>query len=390
MALKIDHQRFEYAHRIFQDHLLKMSNVPFTGFEHPFLVKSEISYKWRIYDQAIEILNLEKWNAWKRRHGQILQATRNACRPSITVNILEHRYGPLHSSAAALYKVRDEDIPDLEEKLFDFFLGGRATPEEFGQRFDVFAEYLRENKLGCNWAFMSYLAFLVSPQQYFPIRPSRFDALLAYYGIEQKISGFVSWDRYSVLLDLAHELKQKLALYGVPNAVEIQSYMWVVAHLLKQIDIDEIEVQTFPDFETELKARVKRAEERERIGLLGERFVYEQEVGKLREAGRDDLAELVKIVSFDDNYSFDIRSFEVDGREIHIEVKTTVRSPETDDGFWLSEIERSQAESDENWVLYRVWNIDTFPVHQNLGNIVLNTRPDWQLRASNWYVKHQS
>ncbi len=393
MTLKIDLEKFKRAHRAFQEYMLKRSGVPFSSFEHPFLVDTEIAYKWKVYQEAKNALNLPKWESWKRQSGRILQSVRNACHPKISANILEHRYGLQHSSEAALYKVKDEEISTLESKLYYFFLGGMDTPQEFGQRFDVLADYLRENSLGCNWAFMSYLAFLLSPQQYFPIRPSRFDALLAYYGVEQKISGSVSWRRYTTLLELAEILKQKLSLYGIPNAIEIQSYMWVVSYLLRTETanrFNDVDDAYIPDFEAELKLRMKQAEERERIGLLGEKFIYEQETLKLQKAGRNDLAKLVKIVSFVDNYSYDIRSFDLDGTEIHIEVKTTTRSPKNDDGFWLSEKERIQAEVDEQWVVYRVWNINTVPTYQNLGNIVLNPHPNWRLQAASWYVKRQT
>jgi len=61
--------------------------------------------------------------------------------------------------------------------------------------------------LGCKWSFLAYLAFLLHYQVYFPILPSRFEALLHFYGIKESISGHVSWERYSILLELAEVLK---------------------------------------------------------------------------------------------------------------------------------------------------------------------------------------
>ncbi|MCK4814520.1 DUF3883 domain-containing protein, partial [bacterium] len=134
--------------------------------------------------------------------------------------------------------------------------------------------------------------------------------------------------------------------------------------------------------------RRNRAKERERIGLLGEEFVYEREMEKLKKAGRSDLANQVEptfLCKVD--FGFDIFSFNPDGIERHIEVKTTARSQDNDDGFWLSEKERVQAEQDACWVVYRVWNIDLSPKYENLGNIIRDKNENWEMSASNWYVR---
>ncbi|MEO5741745.1 MAG: DUF3883 domain-containing protein, partial [Vicinamibacterales bacterium] len=64
------------------------------------------------------------------------------------------------------------------------------------------------------------------------------------------------------------------------------------------------------------------------VGTKGERFVLDLERFRLKEAGRPDLAERVEWVSQSqgDGAGFDIRSFEPDGRELLIEVKTTANN----------------------------------------------------------------
>jgi hypothetical protein len=51
------------------------------------------------------------------------------------------------------------------------------------------------------------------------------------------------------------------------------------------------------DFDLELFGRQRRAMERERRGLLGERFVYEQEVERLTRLGKKKLAQEVELIS---------------------------------------------------------------------------------------------
>lgn len=387
--IEIDNEKFETAHQIFLRYMLtksKSGREIFLNFQHSFLVDDEIRYKRKALDNATDILQVRKWKSWQKSSGMILRAVREACQ--VSDNLLEHKYGLKQYS---VYKVRKpEDIKSLEKQLFDFFCGGSSAPADFGPRFDAFANYLRSNRLGCLWDFVAYLSFLVDPRLYFPIRSSRFDPLLEYYGIGTSISGFVSWERYSILLGLAEALKEKLSGYGYgqPNAIEIQSYMWVVSYLLRESTKRTTQTITPPDFTAVLATRTERAKERERIGLLGEQFVYESEKEWLKAAQRFDLIDQVRLVSSDDDTSgYDILSFNPDGTEFHIEVKTTLRSPFNDNGFWLSESERRLAEQDKNWKVFRVWNIDTAPTCKDLGNIVTDESSSWKLNACNWFVQ---
>jgi hypothetical protein len=391
MIIQIDSDRFEMAHEAFKQHMLLSSRgVPFVDFQHPFLVSDEIAYKWAVYHKASKLLMLNRWNSWQKHPGKIIQAVKEACK--VSENLLEHKYGLQQSSEAALYKVSSiEQTKELEGYLLDIFLGGFSAPTELAHRFDSLADYLRENRLGCRWDFMSYLAFLLRPQLYFPIRSTHFDTLLQFYGIGERISGQVSWARYKFLLDFAEAIKPKLALYGQPNAIEIQSYMWVVSYLIRDGKASDQRPIAEPDFNAELNARAQRAKERERIGLLGEQLVYKKEKSKLIEVGRSDLADRIKPLSFaDDRSGYDILSFKPDGTELHIEVKTTARSQDEDNGFWLSGNEKSQAETDSCWTICRVWNIDIAPHYEDIGNIVQNRDGKWELIASTWYVERKN
>lgn len=94
-----------------------------------------------------------------------------------------------------------------------------------------------------------------------------------------------------------------------------------------------------------------------RLGKAGEELVLQHERQSLMQAGRDDLADKVRwtAVQDGDGYGFDIASFEPEGRERLIEVKTTngwERTP-----FHISRNEIAVAENRRNdWQLVRVWN----------------------------------
>jgi hypothetical protein len=383
--------KFSQAHDAFKALLLERSSEPFLHWRHPFLIENEIAYKYKVFYEARQALDLGSWRRWARKPGKIIQSLRKACKPTISANLLEHRYGNDDSSESPLCRARTEtEKAGLEAKLLDFFLGGPTTPIHLGPRFDALADYLRENRLGCKWPFLAYLAFLADSQKYFPILPSRFEHLLAFYDVDEKITRSVSWTRYTVLLDLADALKDRLSVYGDATAIELQSYMWVISSLIEDNKIARAASILPPNFAEELEKRVRRAREMERIGMLGEQFVYDQECDKLRIGQRLDLVRRVTLVSAaSSSAGYDLLSFDLSGRELHIEVKTTTRSQIDDIGFWLPETEKQVAQTDDSWVLFRVWDVDSNPSVENLGNIVRNSNADWELNASSWFVRNK-
>jgi len=389
MRVLLKSDRFDRAHKAFTEHMLEKSGgVSFTGFGHPFLFKDEIAYKVAIYRRASQALDLDKWEQRLRTRGAILASAREACTHS--GNLLEHRYGDTGSSAAPLYRVegRPAEVEGLEKELYAFFRGGVEAPESFGPRFDAFAGYLRDKRLSCKWDFLAYLAFLLSPQRYFPIRPTYFDGLLHFYGIDRKIAGAVSWANYRLLLDLADDLRERLAVYGSADGIEIQSYMWVVAYLVKDGKIPpKLPIQP-PDFAQELARRKLESAAREQTGLLGEQLVYELEASRLCAAGRPDLAARMELKSADGSgCAYDILSFDLQGNERHIEVKTTKRGPSDDEGFWLTERERECGTNDPAWTVVRVSDVDRTPQVEDLGKILANGAPGWRIQPATWYVQ---
>jgi len=119
-----------------------------------------------------------------------------------------------------------------------------------------------------------------------------------------------------------------------------------------------------------------------KLGLMGEKLVYEHEIKKLQTAARHDLAAKVLHLSVleGDGAGYDIYSYETDGRAKLIEVKTT-RGPASTD-FYLSpnELKRSRV-NHECYVLYRLYefNLDTnsakvFTVEGDIAS-KLNLRP---------------
>ena len=93
-------------------------------------------------------------------------------------------------------------------------------------------------------------------------------------------------------------------------------------------------------------------------GSKGEVLVYNQEKYRLKELGRQDLVKKVDRVSLqDDSLGFDVMSFEQDGRERPIEVKTTVSTADKI-RFYLTSYEFKASSTLSNYNLYFVDRIN--------------------------------
>ncbi len=97
------------------------------------------------------------------------------------------------------------------------------------------------------------------------------------------------------------------------------------------------------------------------LGAIGERLVLQHEEDRLKRAGRPDLAaQIVHVAEQDSAAGYDIRSFEADGTEIFIEVKTT-SGPKTSAFFISANEVRTSIRHPEAFRIYRVFGVGKDP-----------------------------
>lgn len=386
--IELDPKNYRTGHDAFLRHMQERGdNVPFEGFGHRFFVTDETAYKEETLARARKILQPAKWPEWQTaKPGRIVEKLKEACQPPVAGNLLEHKFGAEKGSYGAIYKLPPELVSQFETQCVRLYGCANGPDEVVGKAVDSFADFLREKHLGCKWEFLAYLLFILRPERFFPIRSTHFERVLKFYGVEKKISGRVEWERYKTILDVADALKEKLAEYGTATAIQVQSYMWVISYLLP---LDDVTPPTkIVDYAEELRRRQERDKERHRIGLKGETYVYEYERRRLTEEGRPDLAERVSLVSaIDESVGYDVASFQSNAEELHIEVKSTLRSQENDIGFWISDNELRTAQTDPAWLLFRVWQVDSNPNHANFGNVAKELPDGWVQEASTWKLR---
>ncbi|WP_423813232.1 MrcB family domain-containing protein [Psychrobacter sp. 219-2-C] len=123
---------------------------------------------------------------------------------------------------------------------------------------------------------------------------------------------------------------------------------------------------------------IKQAKSQKKLGYAGELIVLKYEKDFLERAGKSNLMKKVKHVSDEegDGAGYDILSFDLDGNEKYIEVKTTKFNSDTPFYLTDNELEFSKKEA-SNYYLYRVYDFDIqenqaklYILHGDLTNIL--------------------
>lgn len=134
---------------------------------------------------------------------------------------------------------------------------------------------------------------------------------------------------------------------------------------IESIKFDFVDLQTNEFPESNENSRNKetkidysnRSKRLKRIGDRGEQIVLRAEKQFLEKNGKKNLAKLVDPISeIDDSAGYDILSYELDGKEKFIEVKSTL-SPTGKSNIFLSANELNVAKSQENYYFYIVYEV---------------------------------
>lgn len=134
---------------------------------------------------------------------------------------------------------------------------------------------------------------------------------------------------------------------------------------IESLKFDYVELQTDELPEPTAKKKNKetkvdysnRSRKFKRIGDRGEQIVLRAEKQFLKKNGRKDLAKLIDQISErDDSVGYDIKSYELNGTEKLIEVKSTLRKIGNSNIF-LSANELQVAENKENYYFYIIYEV---------------------------------
>ena len=171
-------------------------------------------------------------------------------------------------------------------------------------------------------------------------------------------------DTVEAQLDSNHELQAAVQAAvlrpATAMAVADAANVWVPAP--KPSKVKETASKYMPRFSPAKRDYLAQEARNRSLGRAGELFVAELEVRRLHAAGKRKLAERVEHVAatHGDGLGYDILSFEENGRERLIEVKTTTFGQRTP--FYVSRNELARSEADaEIYRLYRIFDFRERP-----------------------------
>ena len=186
------------------------------------------------------------------------------------------------------------------------------------------------------------------------------------------IDGYKPRGNYqALLLDVIEEqlqnnsLLQEAAIAAVqrpatPIAIGTEEAIWVPPP--KPVKVREPRAEYTPRFSASRRDYLAQEARNRSLGRAGELFVMEVEARRLHAAGQKKLAGRVEHVAGTrgDGLGFDVLSFETNGRERLIEVKTTAFGELTPFYVSRNELARSEAEADQ-YQLYRLFDFRERP-----------------------------
>jgi Protein NO VEIN, C-terminal len=158
------------------------------------------------------------------------------------------------------------------------------------------------------------------------------------------------------------ELINQTAHHSQSKKSVATSFDEVVVEAPEWIHQEHQEKKTRRSYQSRKYDFARREAQNRRLGEQGEEFVLKLERERLTKAGRHDLADKVERVSVTkgDGIGYDIQSFEVDGSDRFIEVKTSNFAKSFPFYISANELEFSMDHA-ENYYLYRVFDFKKLP-----------------------------
>ena len=370
--MKINIINLEKSFEKFKIFIKNKSGQDFTSFDNKYIDEQE-NYKKLVYNNALKILNVESWKEEDVGTGKIIGLLQEVIDQEIN-NLLIHdnRRGEEQRQDKILIQAQNDKklLAELERILFDFYKSNISDEESFSKIVHT---------TGKIYPFLSFLFFIKSNRKYLPIAPVTFDNIFEELDINFRTSRKCSWENYSNYIEIMKEVRSYLLskeeIVDEVDLLDAHSFLWILARQMKESskeikEVKKVEDDYFKlvainipsdkriiDYKKSEKTIIKSDEDFEKEGIRkrikgkeSEEIVYNFEIDNLTKQGRKDLADKVKVKSTEVSLGFDILSFDIDGNEKHIEVKTKSGG----NSFWITKNELETSRNDNNYYIYVV------------------------------------
>jgi hypothetical protein len=360
----------------FKEQVLMESGEPFRSFNEGGPYRWE-AYKAEIYREGRNRLGCHAWTTRAIGSGDILRSVIKAVEINVTRptggrlrnNLVAWtgRFGDKSKTHRSLQEALNtpERRRAYEKLLFDFYRN-RIDPDA---AFESLVEFG-----GRRYDFIAYLFFLKDWTRYMPIASSVFEQAFELLELNFKTAHQCSWDNFRAFNAVLQQVRDALRDEGLEDVplIDAHSFCWMLARLpaprqarrAVQIPIaEECNVRSAGRLLGSAGARSgsrgpvdwqRLQQERSAVGRQAEELVRDSERKRLRAAGCPDLAARVEIVSDDHTLGYDVRSFNADGSDRHIEVKA-VRDNDESFLVYVTENELQQSRTLRSFYFYFVF-----------------------------------
>jgi hypothetical protein len=359
---------FEKALGVFQASEIRERGKPLTTFRDP----TTRAYAWEEYKTRVALLGKETMDAasWRKKDigtgiilGRVIAAIEHKDNNLVT---WDGRYGDNARQHACLLNARSDKSATLalEKMFFELYKRKQADREHFERLVELCEK---------PFALIAFLFFLADRERNLPIRPSRFEATFERLGIHLRLAGEITWEKYQAYLRALAQVRNALQRFNIPDAtlLDAHSFCWILSSedfeqvpVLPLVRRRESGITIIEPAPSDLTKPVESArwvdlDEQHRrqvsAGKRAEAIVFRDEVARLTDAGRADLAAEVKDVSDYPAFGYDILSFETSGKKRCIEVKNTTNTP----SFYITDNEWQKSRGESNYWFYLVSGIDS-------------------------------
>ena len=131
-----------------------------------------------------------------------------------------------HHQVAHFKKVSKTSMEEVEQVLYNI-LKADVDQSLFNQTTNLF---------GKKYDLISFLFFIRDESRYLPIRPTFFDEIFSFLGIDYTMTGKCSWDNYSGFIDIVSQIRNDLQSYfdglNIPHVnvtlIDAHSFLWML------------------------------------------------------------------------------------------------------------------------------------------------------------------
>lgn len=220
----------------FQELVAAKSGHPFRGFDEGLAAVWE-SYKPRLRDHALSLLNAEAWSVEEIGSGAILDRTIKAIeiqdsRLNLVNNLVfwQNRFGHANRDHRVLLEaISNQKLrTEIEGLLFGLYRGSADEGATFERMSDLASG---------KYPLLAYLFFLKDMERFAPIQPTGFDRAFRALGINFSTLRQCAWDNYvayNALLDALRPLIADASDITNVRLVDAHSFCWIFSTLLKE------------------------------------------------------------------------------------------------------------------------------------------------------------